>query len=116
MIKFSFKSTRRAALCLGVALSLAAAVPARADNPPKLNDAAGTAYLQKVSDVADDLLKAVTAKDEAKTKELNAKFDTVMKDGDAVMGKLPPADQSTAGTWMMDQMKKLADAGWAPGT
>lgn len=106
---------RRAALCSCLALSLCAlAIPARADNPPKLSDSAATAYIQKLSDLMDDLLKSIKAKDEAKTKELNGKLDTAMKDGDAIMTKISTEDQTTAGTWMTDQMKKLTDAGWAP--
>ncbi len=112
----TFRQTlRRAALCSCVAFALiAAAVPARADNPPKLSDAAATAYLQKVSDASDALLKALQAKDDAKSKDLGAKFMATMNDGDAVMGKLSPDDQKTAGEWASGQLKKLTDAGWTP--
>ena len=108
-------SIRRALLysCLAISL-LALAIPARAENPPKLSDAAATAYLQKLSDIADSLLKALQDKDEAKTKELGAKFTTILKDkdADAIMEKLPPADQKAATDWMGGQMQKLADAGY----
>lgn len=109
------QTLRRAALCSCVAFALViAAVPAHADNPPKLSDAAATTYLQKVSDSADALLKALQDKDEAKSKDLGTKFMTVMNEGDAVMGKLTPEDQKTAGEWASGQMKKLTDAGWSP--
>lgn len=98
-----------------MAISLAAvAIPAHAENPPKLSDPAATEYVQKLSDVLDDLLKAVKAKDETKTKELSGKFETLMKEGDVTIPKLPQEDQTTAGTWITGQLHRLIDAGWNP--
>lgn len=114
--KSLFLTVRRVTLCLCLAISfVAVAVPARADNPPKFKDPEVTAFFQKVSDTLDALLVAVKAKDEAKTKELNTKMETLMKEGDPLKAKVTPEEDEAVSKWFTTQIQKLSEAGFAPG-
>lgn len=100
-------------LCASLALALCTfAAPLRADNPPKFKDADVTAYFQKMSDITDNLLAAVKAKDDAKSKEWTSKLIETAKTGDALKSKVSPEEDEIASKWGETQMQKLIDAGW----
>ena len=92
-------SLRRATLCLCLAVCfVAVAVPARADNPPKFKD----------------LLVAVKAKDDAKVTELNARMETLMRDGEPLKAKATPEEHEAVRAWFKTELRKLTDAGFVP--